>query len=97
MKKALQALAALVAIGGIAIWLSTGAHRGWTMTEVPNTTVDEVTGLTGGPPQKEFSANQWRYPNHIQYWSRPFEKVRCFVYRGFDCQGRRRDVFRKTK
>lgn len=56
MKKALQALAALIAVGAIAIWLVTGAHRGWTMTEVPNTTVDEVTGLTGGPPQKKFVA-----------------------------------------
>jgi hypothetical protein len=56
MKKSLQALAALVAVGAIAIWLATGAHRGWTMTEVPNTTVDEVTGLTGGPPQKKFVA-----------------------------------------
>jgi crotonobetainyl-CoA:carnitine CoA-transferase CaiB-like acyl-CoA transferase len=56
MNKALQALAALIALGALAIWLGTGAHRGWTMTEVANTSVDEVTGLTGGPPVKKFVA-----------------------------------------
>jgi len=56
MKRTLQVLAALVATGVIAAWLATGAHRGWTKTEVENTTVDEVTGLTGGPPEKKFVA-----------------------------------------
>ena len=56
MKKALQALAALIAVGVLATWRGTGAHRGWTKTEVPNTAVDEVTGLTGGPPVKKFVA-----------------------------------------
>jgi len=56
MKKTLQALAALVTIGVVATWLGTGAHRGWTQTEVANISIDEVTGLTGGPPEKKFVA-----------------------------------------
>jgi hypothetical protein len=56
MKKALQVSAAFLAAGAIATWLVTGAHRGWTKTERANTTVDEVTGLTGGPPEKKFVA-----------------------------------------
>ena len=56
MKRALQILAALVAVGVVATWLGTGAHRGWTQTEVANISIDEVTGLTGGPPEKKFVA-----------------------------------------
>ena len=56
MRRTFQLVALTAAIVAVAVWVVTGAHRGWTMTEVPNTTVDEVTGLTGGPPQKKFVA-----------------------------------------
>ena len=56
MKKALQALAALVAVGALAIWLGTGAHRGWTKTSVPKMTLDEVTGIESPTYEKRFVA-----------------------------------------
>lgn len=56
MKKALQVLAALVAIGVLAIWLGTGAHRGWTKTSVPRMTLDEVTGIESPTYEKRFVA-----------------------------------------
>jgi hypothetical protein len=45
MKRTLQVLAALVATGVVAIWLVTGAHRGWTKTNLQTMTLDEVTGI----------------------------------------------------
>lgn len=54
MKQTLQALAALVAGGAIAIWLATGAHRGWTKTSVPRMTWDEVTGIESPIYEKKF-------------------------------------------
>ena len=56
MRKTLQALAALLAVGTIAIWLGTGAHWGWTKTEVYKITMDEVTGIEGRTPEKKFVA-----------------------------------------
>ena len=56
MKKALQALAALVAVGALATWLGTGAHRGWTKTSVPKMTLDEVTGIESPTYEKRFVA-----------------------------------------
>ena len=56
MKKSLQALAALVAVGVIAIWLVTGAHRGWTKTSVQKMTLDEVTGIESPGYEKGFVA-----------------------------------------
>ena len=47
MRKTLRTLALLVLLGGLACWLGTGAHRGWTKTSVPTKIVDEVTGLEG--------------------------------------------------
>jgi len=56
MKKTLQALAAIVAIGAIATWLVTGAHRGWTKTSVQKMTLDEVTGIESPSYEKRFVA-----------------------------------------
>ena len=56
MKKALHVLAALVAIGVVATWLGTGAHRGWTKTSVPKMTLDEVTGIESPTYEKRFVA-----------------------------------------
>ena len=56
MKKALQALAAIVAVGAIATWLATGAHRGWTKTSVQKMTLDEVTGIESPTYRKGFVA-----------------------------------------
>jgi hypothetical protein len=45
MRRLLQMLAVLIALGVLASWLATGAHRGWTQTSVKKVTVDEITGL----------------------------------------------------
>jgi hypothetical protein len=44
MKRILQAVALLLAVGAVAFWAAQGAHRGWTQTRVMEKTVDEVTG-----------------------------------------------------
>lgn len=54
MKRGLQILAAVVALGVVATWASLGAGRGWTKTEKQIKTVDEVTGLEGISYQKGF-------------------------------------------
>lgn len=56
MKKALQVLAALVAVGVVAIWLATGAQRGWTKTSLQTMTLDEVTGIESPTYRKGFVA-----------------------------------------
>jgi len=56
MKKGLQAVAALIAVGAIATWLATGAHRGWTKTSVPKMIVDEVTGIESPTYENRFVA-----------------------------------------
>lgn len=56
MKKSLQAVAALVALAAVGIWLATGAHRGWTKTQVEKITVDEITGIEGRSYDKQFVA-----------------------------------------
>lgn len=49
MSKALplicRALAALILAGVLAAWIAGGAHRGWSMDQVPLKKTDEVTGL----------------------------------------------------
>ena len=56
MKRALQVLAALVAAGVLAIWIITGAHRGWTKTSLQTMTLDEVTGIESPTYKKGFVA-----------------------------------------
>jgi hypothetical protein len=54
MKRGLQILAAVVALGVVVSWASLGAGRGWTKTEKQIKTMDEVTGLEGISYQKGF-------------------------------------------
>ena len=54
MKRGLQILAAVIALGSVITWASLGAGRGWTKTEKQIKTVDEVTGLEGISYQKGF-------------------------------------------
>lgn len=37
--------AAIAAGGGLAVWLATGAHTGWSQTRIPHTIVDEITEI----------------------------------------------------
>jgi hypothetical protein len=43
--RALLVLALLIALGGAAVWLATGAHRGWSQTSVQTMQLDEITGI----------------------------------------------------
>jgi polyisoprenoid-binding protein YceI len=45
-KKVLRTLALLLLVATLAVWVATGANRGWTKTSVPVTRTDEVTGIT---------------------------------------------------
>jgi hypothetical protein len=47
MRILLRLLAVLLALGALALWLATGANRGWTKNRVEKRTVDEVTGIEG--------------------------------------------------
>jgi hypothetical protein len=47
MKRALRILAAALAVAAAALWIATGANRGWTKTSEVVKTVDEVTGIEG--------------------------------------------------
>ena len=53
-KKVLRTLAWLLLVAALALWLATGANRGWTKTSVPVKRTDEVTGLTVDDYQKRF-------------------------------------------
>ncbi len=54
MKRTLQILALVVALGGGITWAATGANRAWTKTEVQVKTLDEITGIEGISYQKKF-------------------------------------------
>jgi hypothetical protein len=45
MQRVLLIIAAGLAVAAVLLWAGLGANRGWTKTSVPQTTVDEVTGL----------------------------------------------------
>jgi hypothetical protein len=53
-KKVLRTLALLLLVATLAVWVATGANRGWTKTSVPVTRTDEVTGITVDDYQKRF-------------------------------------------
>ena len=53
-KKILRTLAWLLLVATLAVWVATGANRGWTKTSVPVKRTDEVTGLTVDDYQKRF-------------------------------------------
>lgn len=54
MRRVIQVLAGVVAVGAIATWLVTGANRGWTKTSEPKKTLDEITGIEGITYEKKF-------------------------------------------
>jgi hypothetical protein len=54
MKNALRILALAIALGAAITWLLTGANRGWTKTSVPQTTLDDVTGIEGVRYERRF-------------------------------------------
>lgn len=56
MSRFLKIAAVSIALLAGAIWLTTGANRGWTKTTVPIKTVDEVTGIEGVTYEKRFVA-----------------------------------------
>ena len=49
-----RAFALLLFVATMALWLATGANRGWTKTSVPVKRTDEVTGITVDEYQKRF-------------------------------------------
>jgi hypothetical protein len=53
-KKVLRTLALLLLVATLAVWVVTGANRGWTKTSVPVRRTDEVTGITVDDYQKRF-------------------------------------------
>jgi hypothetical protein len=54
LKRALLAAAFVLGLAALICWLATGAHRGWTQTNVPKKTVDEVTGIEATTYQPGF-------------------------------------------
>lgn len=54
MKRGIQILAAIVALGAALTWAGLGANRGWTKTEKQVKTLDEVTGIEGISYEKGF-------------------------------------------
>ena len=53
-KQVLRLVAALLLLTALAVWVATGANRGWTRTSVPVQRTDEVTGITVDDYQKRF-------------------------------------------
>lgn len=45
MRRLLQLLALVLALGTAGFWVAKGAHRGWSQHRVPVKQVDEITGL----------------------------------------------------
>ena len=54
MKKALLVVALVVALATVAVWLATGAHRGWTRTTETVMEVEPITGLEHPVETKKF-------------------------------------------
>lgn len=50
-----RTFALLLFVAAMALWLVTGANRGWTKTSVPVKRTDEVTGITVDDYQKRFA------------------------------------------
>ncbi len=44
----------MVVVGALAVWLATGANRGWTKTSVATMRVDEITGIESPHYEKRF-------------------------------------------
>jgi len=53
-RRVLQLASLVVVVGAVAVWLATGANRGWTKTSVATPTLDEVTGIESPKYEKRF-------------------------------------------
>jgi hypothetical protein len=54
MRRLLRILAATAALVAVALWLASGASRGWTKTSVPVKQLDAVTGIEAVTYEKRF-------------------------------------------
>jgi hypothetical protein len=54
MKQILRIAAAVLLLGGVAVWLRGGQIRGWTKTSVMTTRIEPVTGLEERVWEKRF-------------------------------------------
>jgi hypothetical protein len=54
MKRGVQLLAIVIALGAVVSWVTTGSNKGWTKTTVPVKTVDAVTGIEGVEYRQQF-------------------------------------------
>jgi hypothetical protein len=54
MKKPLLIVALIMALVTVAVWLATGAHRGWTRTTETVMKVEPITGLEHPVETKKF-------------------------------------------
>lgn len=54
VKRALRILSLVLAVGSVAVWLTMGAHLGWTRTSVPVKTFDEITEIESVQYRKQF-------------------------------------------
>lgn len=52
----LRVLAVALAVGGVGVWLATGAHRGWTRTSEVEMRRDEITGIDYPVRREKFTA-----------------------------------------
>lgn len=52
----LRSLATALAVGGVGVWLATGAHRGWTRTSEVEMRRDEITGIDYPVRRDKFTA-----------------------------------------
>ena len=52
----LRVLAVALAVGGVGVWLATGAHRGWTRTSEVEMRRDEITGINYPVRREKFTA-----------------------------------------
>ena len=56
MRNAFRVLGVVTAVTVVAVWLASGANRGWTKTTTSEMLKDPVTEIEyPGPPQKKFS------------------------------------------
>jgi hypothetical protein len=45
LRRILRLAAALVFVAAVTLWAATGAHRGWTKTQITEMQRDEITGI----------------------------------------------------
>lgn len=53
-RRVLQLVSLAIVYGAVALWVFSGANRGWTKTSEPRKTLDEVTGIEGITYERRF-------------------------------------------